>query len=278
MDKLEIFRGIAAEAGRGDITFPANVKGSLKLQLALDDDDCHIDAAAKLVMAEPLLSAYTVAVANSVAYNRSGNEITNVRMAVTRLGFRTLKTMVGTLIVRQLNSAIRDPQLRALSAALWEHTAHVAALAQVLARKVSKIDPDTAMFAATMHEAGGFYLLVRAEAFPGLMDDNSEAWIGYGEKLIGRGVLRQLGVPAQILEAVDVLWQGVPNYPPRTLGDTLLLANELAQVASPLRAPRSAHEREAIEQIDFDVNGSTLRRILRESQEEIDSLTAALLS
>ncbi|HAT33450.1 MAG TPA: histidine kinase [Janthinobacterium sp.] len=277
MDRLAIFKDIATQAGKGELTFPANVNATLKLQLALDDPDCHIDAAAKMVMAEPVLSARTVAIANSAAYNRSGDEITSVRLAVNRLGFRTLKSMVASVIVRQLGSAITDPQLRAKSARLWEHTAHVAALAQVIAKKVARIDPETAMFAAIVHEVGGFYLLSRAQEFPGLLDDNTEDWIEYGEKLIGRGVLRQLGVPDQVQQAVEGLWQGGGNTPPKTLGDVLLLANELALVASPLHPPLGENAVQAAAMIDFETGGGTLRAILAESAEEIESLAAALL-
>jgi HD-like signal output (HDOD) protein len=277
MDRLEVFKSIATQAGKGELTFPANVSATLKLQQALDDPDCHIDAAAKMVMAEPVLSARTVAIANSAAYNRSGDEITSVRVAVSRLGFRTLKSMVASVIVRQLGSTITDPILRAKSARLWEHTAHVAALAQVIGRKISRIDPETAMFAAIVHEVGGFYLLSRAEEYPGLLDDNTEDWIEYGEKLIGRGVLRQLGVPDQVLQAVEGMWHGGANTPPRTLGDTLLLANDLARVVSPLHPPESANARQVAAMIDFETGGSTLHAILDDSAEELESLTAALL-
>ena len=88
--------------------------------------------------------------------------------------------MVASVIVRQLGSHITDPQLRAKTAKLWEHTAHVAALSQVLAKKVTHVDPETAMFAAIVHEVGGFYLLSRAEEYPGLLDDNTEDWLEYG--------------------------------------------------------------------------------------------------
>lgn len=80
MDRLEAFKSIAAQAGRGELTFPTNVDATLKLQRALNDPDMHVDGAAKLVQAEPLLAARTVAIANSAAYNRSGNSITNVQI------------------------------------------------------------------------------------------------------------------------------------------------------------------------------------------------------
>jgi HD-like signal output (HDOD) protein len=69
--------------------------------------------AARLVQAEPLLAARTVAIANSVTYNRSGNDVTNVRAAVQRVGFRTLGALAASVIVRQLSSEITDPVLRA---------------------------------------------------------------------------------------------------------------------------------------------------------------------
>ena len=49
MNRLDAFKSIAAQAARGELTFPANVVASLKLQEALADPDCHIEAAAKLV-------------------------------------------------------------------------------------------------------------------------------------------------------------------------------------------------------------------------------------
>jgi HD-like signal output (HDOD) protein len=278
MDRLQIFKDIAAQAGRGELTFSTNVNASLKLQQALDDPDCHIDAAAKLVMADPLLSARTVAIANSAAYNRSGNEITNVKVAVSRLGFRTLKSLVASVIVRQLDSKITDPALKAKAAQLWEHSAHVAALAQVIAKHITKVDPDTAMFAGIVHEVGGFYLLSRAEEFPGLLDGDPEIWIEYGEKLIGRGVLKKLGVPDAVTTAVEALWHGVSAIPPETLGDTLLLANDLARVGSPLHEMNDVAMKRVAANINFEIEDSTLQNVLDEYEEEIKSLTAALMA
>lgn len=276
MDRLDIFRQIAIQAGKGELTFPVNVNATLRLQTALNDPNCHIDAAARMVMAEPLLAARTVGVANSVAYNRSGMEITNVKAAVGRLGFHTLRTMVAAVIVRQLSSQITDPALKAKAAQLWQHTAHVAALAQVIAKRVTKIDPDTAMFAAIVHEVGGFYLISRAEEFPGLLDGDPEDWVEYGEKLIGRGVLKKLDVPAPVMQALEALWSSIHALPPETLGDTLLLANDLAPIVSPLHQ-KEGSTRQAQADIDFVIGDTTLSAILAESSEEIASLTAALL-
>ena len=276
MDRLEAFNSIAAQAGRGELTFPTNVDATLKLQRALSDPELHVDGAAKLVQAEPLLAARTVAIANSVAYNRSGNSITNVRGAVQRVGFRTLNALAAAVIVRQLGSKITDPTLRAKADQLWQHTAHVAALAQVIARRVTKVDPETAMFAGIVHEVGGFYLLSRAAEFPGLLDGEPDEWIEYGEAAVGRGVLAKLGVPAPVMQAIEAMWDGMRALPPETLGDTLLLANDLAPLTSPLHSRPGATSRQAAATIDFVTGEGTLASILAESADEVSSLTAAL--
>ncbi len=276
MDRLEAFRSIAAQAGRGDLTFPTNVEATLRLQRALSDPDLHADEAARLVQAEPLLAARTVAIANSVAYNRAGNGVTNVRAAVKRVGFRTLNALAAAVIVRQLDSKITRPDLRAKADQLWQHSAHVAALSQVIARRITRVDPDTALFAGIVHEVGGFYLLSRAEEFPGLLDGEPEDWIEHGEMAIGRGVLRKLGVPAPIMEAIEAMWRGMRALPPETLGDTLMLANDLAPLDSPLHVRPGATSRQSAATIDFVTGEGTLASILEESAEEMRSLTVAL--
>jgi HD-like signal output (HDOD) protein len=254
MDRLDALKSIAAQAIRGELSFPTNVDATLRLQQALNDPECHADAAARLVQAEPLLAARTVAIANSVTYNRSGNDVTNVRAAVQRVGFRTLGALAASVIVRQLSSEITEPDLRARADALWRHSAHVAALAQVIARRVSFVDPETAMFAGIVHEVGGFYMLSQAHLYPGLLDGDADEWLEHGEVAVGRGVLLKLGVPAPVMGAIEAMWNGMRALPPETLGDTLLLANDLSPVASPL-----------------------LERVMEESAHEVQSLTSALL-
>jgi HD-like signal output (HDOD) protein len=276
MDRLDALKSIAAQAGRGELSFPTHVNATLKLQHALSDPDCHVEEAARLVQTEPLLAARTVAIANSAAYNRAGSEVTNVRAAVQRVGFRTLGALAASVIVRQLAGGVTDPVLRAKADQLWQHSANVAALALVIARRVSFVDPDTAMFAGIVHEVGGFYLLSRAAEFPGLLEGGADEWLEHGQTAIGRGVLRKLGVPAPVMDAIEALWNGMRALPPETLGDTLLLAKDLAPVPSPLLERPGVSPAQASATIDFAVGDGTLALILQESEAEVRSLVTAL--
>lgn len=276
MDRLDALKSIAAQAGRGELTFPTHVNATLKLQRALADPDCHVEEAARLVQTEPLLAARTVAIANSAAYNRAGNDVTNVRAAVQRVGFRTLGALAASVIVRQLAGGVTEPALRAKADQLWQHSASVAALALVIARRVSFVDPDTAMFAGIVHEVGGFYLLSRAGEFPGLLEGGADEWLEHGQTAIGRGVLLKLGVPGPVMDAIEAMWNGMRALPPETLGDTLMLAKDLAPIPSPLLERPGIGPAQASATIDFAVGDGTLALILQESEAEVRSLVTAL--
>lgn len=279
MENRKIFAHIAAQASRGELIFPSNVDAALKLQMALEDPDCHIDDAIRLILAEPLLAARIVALANSVLFNRAGTAvITGVRAAVMRVGYANMHTLVAALVVRQFGSRIVDLVLRAKAAQLWEHTVHVAALAHVIARRVTDVNPDTAMFAAIVHEVGGFYLLARADEFPGLLNDGPEYWLKEGEEIVTRAVMKKLSIPEPVSSAIEELQHGLLTVPPDSLLDTLLLANQLAPVPSPLQVPSSEPllpQSESV--IDFIIDNETLASILDESAEEVNSLSAALM-
>jgi HD-like signal output (HDOD) protein len=278
VNRLETFGLIAAQAERGEIIFPTSVNAVLRLQLALDDPECHIEDAIKLVLGEPQLAARTVALANSVAFNRNGEAtVTNVRAAVMRIGYRSLQMLVASLVVRQFGSRIVDPLLRAKAEQLWQHTAHVAALAKVFAVRVTFVNPDTALFAAIVHEVGGFYLLSRADEFPGLLDADPENWIQLCEEVVSREVMRKLAIPDTVMDAIQNLRSGLMGMPPAGLLDTLLLANQFAPVRSPLALETPAMPPHEDTALDFAIDRATLDSILQESEDEYQRLSAALL-
>ena len=276
MTRQDALRLIAAQAGRGELTFPTSVAVAMRIRQALDDPDCRVDTAAQLIKAEPLLSARVVALANSAAYNRSGQEVTDVGTAVSRLGFRSVRTLALALVTRQMAGAPTVAAHRAMAAQLWEHTAHVAALSRVLARRVTQQDPETALFTGLIHEVGAFYLISRAKDYPILVSEEAGEGDDEVETLIGNEVLRQLAIPESVVAAVQTVWAGYLTMPPVSLGDTVLLANDLAPVLSPfVRLPDWKNESLAAS-VDMVIGKETLVEILDETAEEIASLAKAL--
>lgn len=279
MDAINVqaaLASIAAEAAHGEMVFPTHVEVALRVQRLLDDPDCSTEQLSKLITADPLLSARVVGLANSVAYNPAGRTISDARSAVSRLGFNTLRALATAVVVRQMQAMPSTPEHRAIAARLWEHTTHVASLARVIARHVTKQDPEAAFFAGIVHEVGSFYLIAHASRFPELLSNDLEAWRGEGEALVGRAVLGALGVPQPVLAAMETLWDGYLSIPPESLGDTILLADQLAPVESPLAdwEGRSSKGNE----VDFDIliGDEMLKSILADSADEVASLASAL--
>jgi len=273
MNRFEALEKIAAQAQQGEIVFPSSVAITLKIRRLLNDPDSHLAATTDLVKIEPLLSARVVAMANSVAYRRSDDDITDVATAVARVGLRSVLTMVHALIVRQLAGGTKDARIQALMGRLWEHTAHVASLSRMLARRVTHVDPETALFTGLIHDAGSFYLLSRASEFPALLDTERAEGEEELEIEVRRRVARMLDVPATVMEALEEVWQGYVSSPPVTLGDTVALAKELAPVESPMVRLASGQE---FASIDIVIGEEHLTDILQASAEEVDSLTRAL--
>ena len=276
MDVRTALDAIAADAARGDIVFPTHTDIALRVQRLLDDPECSIDALGKLISAEPILAARVLGIANSIAYNPGGRSITDLKSAISRLGFASLRALAAAIIVRQMREMSRDAEHRALAGKLWEHTAHVAALARLIAKRVTHQNPDATFFAGIVHEVGSFYLISRASTFPGLLTSDLELWHGEGEAAVGRAVLQALEIPAHILEAMEALWSGFLAMPPASLGDTLLLADQLSPIESPIDSLAGMSRQGMDVELELLIDDETLSSILAESTEEVASLIAAL--
>ena len=275
---LEALQRLSAELESGDIVFPTSIDVSLRIRQALENPDININEVARLVGAEPVLSAKALRLANSVAYNRSGNEITDVRTAVNRVGTEPIRMLTMSLIVRQMVDARADERLRVMTHDLWQHTIHVSALSYVIARRLSRLNADAAMFAGVVHEIGQFYLLARASAFPALLQREEElsGLMFSFSRSVGRAVLESLKVPTQIIDAVDDPSITGPVVPPRSLADVLFLAESMAAFPNPFCSATAAHDAAIAETVTADIDNETLDAVVAASQEEIDSVGATL--
>lgn len=270
--RRNLLDAVLAEIGRGEVSFPTHADVALRVRLALDDPDLHLAKAAQIIQAEPLLSARVVAVANSIAFNRTGARVADVRTAVTRVGIRLLRALATAVVMRQMAGGMRSPKFRDLAARLWEHTAHVAALSHILAGRFVRGAAEIALFAGMVHEVNGFYLLSRNDSHPELFLEEGALQAIAADATVGRAVLNALAVPEEVLDAVASLWRDEPPvFPPVTLGDVLRLANGLTPIQSPLQPEAAASPLPLPPAVE-----SQLAEILDQSSDELEQMTAAL--
>src|SRR5688572_2601463 len=268
---------------------------ALRIREALGDPNCSASTATRLIAAEPLLAARIVGIANSVLFTKSAGIITDLSAAVARVGFSMVRSVATAVILRQMANAPAGPAHRALAAQLCDHTTRMAALASVLASRVTGQNPETALFAGLVHEVGGFYLISRAADYPEVLDgglahrwfhherdDGGEADVDPGDKalgfesIIGRAVLETLAVPTPVVEAVETLWLGCLSLPPNTLGDTLLLADQVVAVGSHFELARDVDTPHARALMDLAFNDVLLGDMLKEAAADVESLATVL--
>jgi len=273
------FREAFASAKVGELNFPTSLDASRRVLRAVENPDIGLATLAKIVVSEPLLSAKVIRLANSVALNPSNQVIREVRLAVVRVGMEPIKSLAMVLIMNQLRQSQRHSGTRNLASRLWERSINVAALAYVIAKKMTPLSPDEAMFAGIVHDLGRFYLLSRAVDYPELLE-NPEALAETVNDLADRAtrlVLGELNLPASVVEAVLASRQYGKTMPPSKLSDVLFIARALSQRVDPFSEldPRVESVNEATA---LGLDQSTVEEVIAASGDEIYSIVVALES
>ena len=274
---FKILEDIAKDLSGDEITFPTFLDITFQVRTALKDPNLNVDQLAKLVGAEPLMSTKIIRMANSVELNPSGREIADVKNGIIRVGMEAVRTVSFAVAMEQLLKSKQMQPFEGISKRLWEHTAHVAALARVLARKIARINGDEAMFTGLVHDIGVFYLMSRAAGFPELVADKAElhALLVDWHDNIGHALLSALGSPESVLGAVQEHENPREIKEIKTLSDVLYVANKIANRSSCWRDPEFACAVDT-SVLDSLFDAETLAGIIAESEEEVASLKAAL--
>lgn len=274
---FKVLEDIAKDLSGSEISFPTFLDITFQVRTALKDPNLSVDQLAKLVGAEPLMSTKIIRMANSVALNPSGREIADVKNGIIRVGMEAVRTVSFAVAMEQLLQSKQMKPFEDISRRLWEHTAHVAALARVLARKIAKINGDEAMFTGLVHDIGVFYLMSRAAGFPELVADKVELHallVGWHDS-IGHALLSALGSPESVLVAVQEHETDREITELKSLSDVLYVANKIANRSSSWRDSELDGEVDT-SMLDALFDAETLAEIVEESEEEVTSLKKAL--
>lgn len=140
---------------------------ALRVRRAIDDPNKNVEDIAKIVQADPGLTARLVQVANSPLY-RGTTPVLGCRQAVTRLGLQQTRNLVYSFALKQLFRADSAP-LRKRMIGMWQHTASVAAIAAVLAKLTPGFEIDRGLLAGLVHDIGVLPILSYAERYPQLL-------------------------------------------------------------------------------------------------------------
>ena len=268
---FRILKDLARDLSSGQVSFPTFINATLKIRRALDDPNVDADRMARIISSEPLLAAKLVQVANSVALGVPGMPVADVKGAILRVGYSNVHSIASAVAMAQLVVAKEMKPFLKRAEAVWRHSLEVAAIAYVLARKLTRINPDEALFAGLVHDVGRFYLLSKAPHYPELTADPValEAVLDEWHAPIGHAVLSTFGLSDAVLQAVAE--HESTSYPasPKTMSDVIILANMLSKGPNPLDRHNSTFRPAAVE------DSKDLHELLEASAETLHSLVAA---
>jgi HD-like signal output (HDOD) protein len=170
-DAFEFVRGLATELSAGDVDLPSFPEVAAQVQKVLSQEETDASRVVRVLGAEPMLAARVLSMANAAAFNPSGRVVSDLKTAVTRLGFDSLRSAAIGFALAQIQRAKQFKGIERHLSALWQRSVLVAALSFAIARRTEKTNPDTAMLTGLVHGVGKLYILTRSTRHPALFGD-----------------------------------------------------------------------------------------------------------
>jgi HD-like signal output (HDOD) protein len=202
--EFEFIEALTTELSSNELVFPTSLNATMKIRHALNTPEISIDQVARMVGAEPVLSAYILRIANSAAFNQSGTPVTDLRKASIRLGMAMVRNVAISVGMKQLIQSKSNAETPKLIDGLWKRCIRISALAFVIAKKLTNVNPETAMTTGLLLNIGKFYILNRAHTYQELFSDEQALWelVDQWHTDIGKAILESWEVPEEIVNAV----------------------------------------------------------------------------
>jgi putative nucleotidyltransferase with HDIG domain len=275
----EFIDGLTAELQAEDLVFPTSLNATMKIRQALNNPDISNDQVARIISAEPVLSAQVLKVCNSVMYNRSAERISELRVATLRLGFSAVRNVAISVGMKQLAEHRAPGKISERMEGLWTRSLRVAALSYVVAKNLTKLNPDSAMVAGLLHDVGRFYILNRARHFGQQLVNENALWevVDQWHALFGTAILKKWHIAHDIRDAIrnfgiaDLPYSGKPG-----LDDIITAAGFLEGnfIATSLDAVNWEATPPALQHLQLDLE--KCRILMDETREELALILQAI--
>lgn len=271
-------QALASELSQGKVDLPSFPDIALRVRKVLADEQVSQDQVVRVVGSEPALAARLMQIANSAALNFTGRAITELRTAINRMGFNMVRSAAIAFAMSQLKKVNSLKGLEKPLDDLWKSSAAVAAMSHAVAKRYSRINPDTALLAGLLHGIGKLYILTRSSKHPRLFADHIvyNAIVRDWHSPIARALLENWDMAGEIVVAVseyeDLEREHAGNV---DLTDVLTVGNLLAAFKEhPESLEINMHDVAACKRMSID--RASYEKLIDESEHEIDALRQAL--
>ena len=152
-----------------ELVLPTLPEVALRVREAAEDPGVGIPQISKVIGNDAALTARIIKVVNSPLL-RSNKEITDLQMAVSRLGINYTCNLATGLAMEQMFQATSDVVDRKMRE-VWNKSTEIAGICHVLCRHYTKLMPDQATLAGLVHQIGVLPILTYAEENNALLAD-----------------------------------------------------------------------------------------------------------
>lgn len=164
-DFLSYFK---TELDSNHLVLPTLPEVALKIRDTVSQGDATSQKVAEIIATDTALSARLIQVVNSPLY-RGTKKINNIQMAATRLGNKTIRSLVSSMVMQQIftpTTELLDHHFREI----WEQSTQIAAISRALSVFIPHLDADEAMLAGLIHQIGKLPILTLTENIPDYRD------------------------------------------------------------------------------------------------------------
>jgi HD-like signal output (HDOD) protein len=275
---FDFVRGLATELSSGHVDLPSFPEIAIRVRKVLADQKSTVEQVVRVVGSEPALSARLLRIANSASLNRSGKQVTELRTAISRIGYNMVRSASLSFSMNQMRHNDKLANHKKYLSDVWESSTYVAAYAYVLARTHSRVNPDEAMLAGMMHGIGKLYIVTRAADHPGLFADQAalETLIDDWHASIGKAILENWQFPESMAQAVgDQEDLSRSHDGPPDLADVVGVAILIASYGTDFSGLEAALKGTAAAK-RLGLDESKTLSVMQDSAAEVTALTQAL--
>ena len=181
-----------------ELVLPTLPEVALRVREAAEDPNISIPALSKVIGNDAALTARVIKVVNSPLL-RTNKEITDLNMAISRLGINYTSNLATGLAMEQMfqaTSDVIDNKMRDV----WNRSTEIAGICHVLCRHFTRLMPDQATLAGLVHQIGILPILTYAEESNALLKDSISLnhIIDRIHPILGEKILRAWDFPEQI--------------------------------------------------------------------------------
>jgi HD-like signal output (HDOD) protein len=271
---FQFLTSLAKELSSGRVELPSFPDAAARTQQVLSDETVTSERIARVVSSDAGLAGRILTMANSTLLHRGGASVTDLKVAVARIGHDNIRAAALAYANAQLRRAPDLAHIRSQLETCWQDGVRVAALTHAMAKETRGIRSDEALLAGLLHNIGKIYIIARSPKQGAMQLDDpilSEWHPGIGTALIENWKL-----PDDIAKAVGgQLERDRTHDEPADLQDLLIVAVAVAEQMKTNNSDDAALAK-LPSATALGLSDSALVRIMLESQAEMEMLQAAL--